>query len=374
MGAATAAAHLGNNFTSYLIGGLEDRYGFSRVQMGAFNTVETLAYAAAMFCIAPRVARLSPRALMLTAGILVASAQWGSIGLHDFTPLLLGRVLTGIGFGLTNTALNLAAGRSTDPARAVSAGIAVQTVFYTLINIVLPQVGADHGVPGMFAALGAITLIFTLAAGWLPTRTSSLQLTDRQERSAPLDREAGRILIAMAFFTFGSLAIWAFMERAAHAIAISSVEYGRYQAAATLLSALSNLALATFAGRIHKTLTLSLALITCGVSCAALTTVSSAWAFAPALVIFNISWLVTYPLLLSIAFRVDGTGRLAVLSSAVWLLMMSLGSMVTGIVAQWLGSYRVIGPLGMLFCFAAVAIILPLARRRDIAAMSRPTA
>jgi hypothetical protein len=366
VGAATAAAHIGNNFTSYLLGGLEDRYGFSRVQMGAFNTVETLSYALAMFCIAPRVARLSPRILMLIAGILVAAAQLGSIGLHEFTPLILGRVLSGVGFGLTNAALNLAAGRSSDPARAISAGIAIQTVFYTLINILLPHLGARYGLPGMFAALGTITLIFTLAAGWLPMRSPVVVEPQQANSRARLDSNGVRTLLAMGLFTFGSLAIWAFMERAAHAIAISSIEYGRYQAAATLLSALSNVALATVSSRLRMAPALACALVICGVSCAALTTVSSAWAFASALIVFNVSWFVSYPLLLGIAYAVDGSGRLSVLSSAVWLLMMSLGSMVTGFIAQWLGSYRVIGPLGMLFCFAAMATILPLARRRDL--------
>ena len=54
IGAASTAAHLGNNFTTYLVGGLMDRFGFTSTAMGAWNMAETLSYAAAMFMVAPR--------------------------------------------------------------------------------------------------------------------------------------------------------------------------------------------------------------------------------------------------------------------------------------------------------------------------------
>jgi hypothetical protein len=168
IGIATAAAHIGNNFTTYLLGGLMDRFAFTPVQMGAWSMTETLAYAVSMFLIAPRVASLSPRYLLLTAGLLVTGAQLWSAGLGRYAPLLVGRVGTGIGFGLANTALNLAAGRTDSPARALSIGIAVQTFLYALINIVLPMIGAKFGVAGMFQALAMLSALFTLAAVWLP--------------------------------------------------------------------------------------------------------------------------------------------------------------------------------------------------------------
>lgn len=367
IGAVTAAAHMGNNFTTYLIGGLMDRFGFTPVQMGAWSMAETLAYAAAMFLIAPRVASLSPRLLMVGAGALVAAVQLWSAALTSYPPLFIGRIATGIGFGLANTALNLAAGRGEHPARAISVGIAVQTLFYALINIGLPLIGARFGVAGMFAALAALSAFFTLAAGWLPAGPgsgSSHGLPAVTPRPA-LGTDGWRVLTAMALFTFGSLAIWPFMERAAHAINIPAVAFGRYQSAATLLSAVGNLALAAVIARLRLIVPLSLALITCAVACAALTTVSSGAAFALALITFNVSWFISYPLLLGIAYSVDHTGRLAVLSSAAWLLMMSLGSLATGVLAQSLGGYKPVGPLGMVICIAAVATIWPLARRLD---------
>ena len=45
--------------------------------------------------------------------------------------------------------------------------------------------------------------------------------------------------------------------------------------------------------------------------------------------------------------------------------MMSLGSLITGMLAQWLGDYRHVGPLGMGICLIAVVLIWPLARRMD---------
>ncbi len=367
IGAATAAAHMGNNFTTYLVGGLMDRFGFTPVQMGVWSMAETLAYAAAMFLVAPRVARLSPRVLMILAGALVVAAQLGSAALVSYTPLLVGRVVTGFGFGLANSALNLAAGRQPYPARAISMGIAVQTVLFALVNIGLPLVGAHFGVAGMFTALAGLSGVFTLAAGWLPggpgERSKGRAAT---AVSAALGPDEWRVLASMALFTFGSLAIWPFIERAARAIDISAVTYGRYQSVATLASALGNLILAAVAARLRLSWAVTLAVIACAGACAALTTVSTGSAFAGALILFNASWFICYPLMLGIAYAVDDSpGRLAVLSSAVWLSMMSLGSLATGVLAQALGGYRLVGPLGMVFCLMSGAAIWPLARRLD---------
>lgn len=367
IGAATAAAHIGNNFTTYLIGGLIDRFGFTPIQMGLWSMVELLAYAAAMFLVAPVVATLSPRFLMVAAGVLVVAGQAGSAATDSFLLLLAGRLATGLGFGLANTALNLAAGRTDHPARAISIGIACQTMLYTGFNIALPMIGARFGVGGMFAALAAVSAVFTLAAGLLPAGAGAHAAPDRTGEAAPIGRDGWRVLVAMSLFTFGSLAIWPFMERAAHAIAIPAVTYGRYQSLATLASALGNVALAALAPRLRRAWPVAIALLTCGTACAALTTVGSDAAFATALLLFNMSWFVTYPLILGIAYAVDPAGRLAVLSSAAWLLMMALGSLATGVIAQVLGNYRLVGPLGMAVCTCAIVAIWPLARRLDAA-------
>jgi predicted MFS family arabinose efflux permease len=365
IGAATAAAHMGNNFTTYLIGGLMDHFGFTPVQMGAWSMTETLAYATAMFLVAPRVASLSPRLLMIIAGALVVAAQLGSAALVSYVPLLIGRVMTGCGFGLANSALNLAAGRREHPAHAISAGIAVQTVLFALINIGLPFVGAHFGVAGMFEALAGLSAVFTLAAGWLPAEPGKSDKDAGGVISARLGPDGSRVLVSMALFTFGSLAIWPFIERAAHAINLSAVTFGRYQSVATLVSALGNFILALIAARLRLSWSLTSAVFICAGACAALTTVSTGSAFGWALILFNASWFICYPLLLGIAYAVDEGGRLAVLSSGVWLLMMSLGSLATGVLAQALGGYRMVGPLGMVFCLISVATIWPLARRLD---------
>jgi predicted MFS family arabinose efflux permease len=318
-----------------------------------------------LFVIAPRAGRLSPRILLIVAGALAAGGQIWSAFLTDFFPLLASRVVTGLGFGLANAALNLAAARSAHPARAISIGIAIQTLFYAAINIVLPMIGARYGVAGMFGALAVLSIFFTFGAWALPAGIAFPGVPNLGVSKSALGSDAWQVLAAMALFTFGSLAIWPFMERAAHAIGISAVVFGRYQSAATLLSAFGNVALAVVSTRVSLKASLACALLTCACACGALTTVTAGPLFGLALIVFNMSWFVCYPLLLGIAYSVDTGGRLSVLCSAVWLLMMSLGSLMTGILAHVLGGYRAVGPLGMTLCLAAMAVIWPLAARAD---------
>ncbi|MBB2205796.1 MFS transporter [Gluconacetobacter takamatsuzukensis] len=372
LGAATAAAHIGNNFTTYLIGGLIDQFGFTPLQMGLWSMTELLAYAAAMLFVAPHVARLSPRRLVLAAGFLVAGAQFGSAMVGSFPPLLAGRAACGLGFGLANAALNLTAGRTASPARAISIGLAGQTMLYTLINLGLPMAGARYGTPGMFVTLGALTVLFTLAATTLlPGRSDAMPCPPTTPlTTAPLiagwrglGRDGLKVLLAMALFSFGSLALWPFIERAAHDIGLSAVRYGRDQSLATLACAASNTLFAALATRLPRRTTMVAALSVCGGSCAALTLVSNGTAFALALVVFNVSWLVAYPVILSIAYQVDRSGRLSVLCSSAWILNMALGALVTGAIAQWLGGYVLVGPLGLVICCGALPLLWPLTAR-----------
>ena len=363
IGAATAAAHIGNNFTTYLVGGLIDRFGFTPFQMGLWSMAETLAYAVAMFVVAPRVARLNPRLLASFASVAVVVGQLMSVATGNFYLLLFGRVLTGLGFGLLNTSVNLSAGYSAHPARAISGGIALQTLLFAAVNIGLPILGARYGVTGMFAALGLLSLVLWLGTLLLPSGAAT-RIAEQAPRT-PIGRDGVRVLVAMALFAFGSLAIWPFMERAAHAIGLSAIDFGRYQSLATLLSAAGNFTLVAVAARLPRALPLTLALLACGSACALLTTVGNAGVFGAALILYNVSWFITYPLLLGVAFAVDPKGRLAVMTSGTWLLAQSFGSLAAGSIAQLTGGYTSVGPLGLIACLVAIVLIWPLARRFD---------
>jgi predicted MFS family arabinose efflux permease len=363
IGCASSAAHVGNNFTTYLIGGLVDRYGFSPVQMGAFAMTETLAYACALFLAAPRVARLSARTIGITASSMVVAAQ----GICLFTPLypllLATRLVAGFGFGLMNCAVNLAAGRTGEPTRAISAGIALQTLLFAAINIGLPRVGASHGIEGMFAALALLSAALGLGALLLPPERGAAPAAPANATPARIDMQGRMTLTAMALFTFGSMAIWPFMERTAHAIGMSAVEFGHYQSFATLMSAAGSFTLMFLASRVRRSLLLAASLLICGSASALLTTTSHAPMLGVGLALYNVSWFITYALLVGLAFAVDPTGRLAVTASGTWLLFQSLGSLAAGMIAQAFGGYSPIGPLGLIACLVAILIVWPVARR-----------
>ncbi len=367
IGAATAAAHIGNNFTTYLVGGLMDRFGFTPFAMGAWNMAETLSYAAAMFVVAPRARGLDARVLAMIASVVVITAQAGSALTGAYALLFAGRIGTGLGFGLMNSALNLAAGRTGNPARWISLGIAVQTLLYSAIAILVPMIGRDHGAFGMFLGLAGVSVLFGLCALLLPKGKGAGKgdVADPGAGSAPIGGDGFRVLAAMALFAFGSLAIWPFIERTAHAIGIPATEFGLYQSAAVLASAVGNAGLAMVIGRLPRAWPLAAALGVCALMCGLLTTVGSAPAFGAAFIAFMVSWFLTYPLLLRLAYAQPGGERLAVMTSGTWLLSQSLGSLAAGAMAQGFGAYTLIGPVGGVICALAIVAALPVALRLD---------
>ncbi len=365
IGAATAAAHIGNNFTTYLVGGLIDRFGFSPFQMGAWNMAETLSYAAAMFLVAPRARAMDARLLALFATMLVAVSQAGSAFASDYALLFLGRIGTGFGFGMMNSAVNLAAGRADHPARWISLGIAFQTVLYSMIAIAVPRIGVAHGVAGMFLALAGLTVALGLMTLLLPGGRDAAPADPGAPANRPIGTAGLRIIAAMALFAFGSLAIWPFIERTAHAIGIPATQFGIYQSMAVLASALGNAGLALIINRLPRFWPLAAALGTCGLTCALLTTVQGEVAFAAAFIGFMVSWFLTYPLLLGLTYAHDDSGRLAVMTTGSWLLAQSVGSLAAGGIAQLFGSYTLIGPFGGAICLLAILAAMPVARQLD---------
>jgi predicted MFS family arabinose efflux permease len=365
IGAATAAAHIGNNFTTYIVGGLIESFGFSKFAMGAWNMFETLSYAAAMFMVAPKARAVDARLLALIASLLVSIAQAGSALTESYALLLVGRIGTGLGFGLMNSAVNLAAGRTGQPARWISLGISFQTALYALIAIALPKLGENYGVGGMLFALAALALMLGLMALLLPGGTDLVEDRAAAVAYQPVGREGRCILIAMALFSFGSLAIWPFIEQTAKAIGIPSTRFGVYQSLAVLASALGNATLAAVIARLARSWSLAAALGACGACCMLLTTVPSEVAFALAFVAFMVTWFLAYPLLLGLAYAHDDSGRLAVMTTGTWLLSTSFGSLAAGTIAQILGGYTLIGPIGGGICILAIAAAWPFARLLD---------
>jgi predicted MFS family arabinose efflux permease len=365
IGAATGAAHIGNNFTTYLVGGLIDRFSFTPFAMGAWNMAETLSYAAAMFVVAPRARAMDARVLAIIATLLVALAQAGSALTGDYALLFAARIGTGLGFGIMNSAVNLAAGRTDHPARWISLGIAFQTLLYTLVALGVPMIGARYGVSGMFVGLAGLTVLLGALALFLPGGQDLAEAGASPAPNRPIGSEGVRILVAMALFTFGSLAIWPFIERTAHVIGIPATQFGQIQSLAVLMSALGNAGLAIVIKRLPRAWPLAAALGVCGLTCVLLTTVSSQAAFAAAFVVFMMSWFLTYPLLLGLTYAHDDSGRLAVMTTGTWLLSQSLGSLAAGAMAQLFGGYTVIGPIGGAICILAIAAAMPVARRLD---------
>ncbi len=357
--ATSGAAHLGIIYTPFLVGGLIDRYGFGQFLMGWFASVETLAFAGAMFVFAPRAHRFRPRRMALLASAVIASAQVVS-SMTGFWPLLLlSRVATGLGFGTLNTAVNIAAGRTSQPERAISVGISLQVVLFAVLNVVIPRIGVAGGVSAMFIALGLVSGTLALGMLALSDATAAGQDTAKEQQAVPPMAPGGwPVLAAMALFAFGTMAIWPFMERAAHAIHLPDTTYGLYQALAMALSSVGNVTLTMLLARGPRPWLLEAALMTCGTMCAVLTTVDSQLVFGMALQLYNVSWYITYPLLLGLAFAHDPHGRLAVRTTATWLVAQSAGQVVAGYVAQRTAGYGLVGCLGMITCAVAVGIVI----------------
>ncbi|MFX5332350.1 hypothetical protein ABTC54_19790, partial [Acinetobacter baumannii] len=87
----------------------------------------------------------SARTIALVASGLIVAMQVASAGVAWLPALIAGRFVAGFGYGMLNTAVNVAAGRTASPARAISVGMSLQVRLFAVMNVTLPMSGVAGG-------------------------------------------------------------------------------------------------------------------------------------------------------------------------------------------------------------------------------------
>jgi predicted MFS family arabinose efflux permease len=193
-----------------LVGAFMDELHLSARELGLISSGELAGSAVASLFVLVS-GHLFSRRWMLTISLaLVGIADLATAEAHDFTTILMCRVVSGLGGGLAFSAVTAAAARLPKCGLMFAAISIVQMVFGMLGFIGAPVVLRSCGLAGVFTILGGCSLTCALVAKFrvsrVPVHGSTL--------STSLSLGPRGALVLSLFATFlTSTAVWTYLER-----------------------------------------------------------------------------------------------------------------------------------------------------------------
>ncbi|WP_338333490.1 hypothetical protein [Acetobacter sp. LMG 32666] len=370
--AVDCAAHSMNSLGPFAVGELVRSGRFSIMLAGLWSCVEMLAYAVAMTAVAPLSARLRLRFVAVLAAVGLVVAQAGSAFVVEVWPLLLLRVLSGGCLGGLNAVVNIGASRLGRPVFVLSFVMVVQTVVFSLASLLLPHASAVAGQKGIFLALAGLVVLLLPFMFFLPdTGVRHTPPHTHAPCAAPPGPAPVWALLAVLFYTGGSLAVWPFTQRIGASVGLAPTSFG-------VLSAIANIAglvvclVTVVQSRKHNSSPLLVpALVLVGGVCVVQACPPTALLFCAAFVLNYAVWFFIYPSLVGLACLVDPTGKLAARSGGAWMFSQAATTLFAS-ATQTNGLYLWTGlfSFGLCLCaaFATLRVTRPHAGSRALRA------
>jgi MFS family permease len=351
----SGVGYLGSSAAPVIVQALIDA-GLSHQRAGDLGTIELMTLALTSMLATGVVTRVSHRGLafggVLLAGLGVALSALSA----EYAPMILGRVLLGVGSGAAIAGANAAIAARADAERVFAVIWTLGGGVTAALTIQLPTVVAGGNYPAGFAVLGALCLVAAPFLLWIPPRPAHLDrdisvvsavaggeaLPTAGVMGASGDRRSGllgplSLLVLAGMFTYSvaEQALWQFSYDIAvdHGIPYDQV---RYLLGVTTLAGLVGGAIAARVGLRRGRVTPLLI--------GSLLSLLGRWGYLVAttptsLALSSLAWGIGFyfvsPYQIGLAAALDRRGRIAVAATGVMNLGYGLGPTLGGRLRQY---------------------------------------
>ncbi len=335
-----------------VVGALAQSHGFDEDRLGTLASGELGGIALACLSALYWSKRWSWRRMALCGVVAVATANLLSATTSGFSVMLWLRFAAGFGGGILLALVMAFLSNTKNPDRTAAFLVGAQVGFQVIAFAVSPQIISSWGVNGFFIGLALLTAGLLPFLRFLPPGAP-----------APDSAAAGAIgprallpgfvvLLSMALFFVGQVALWAFIERLGDAAGLTATRV----AGALSISAMAGLAgpagAAWLGDRWGRALPLAVA---CAMQLAALVLIGTSElsfaVFLAALAIFSIFWNFALPYQFGAMVGVDPLHRLIVLVPTFQAAGIAVGPILAGATIARFG-------LGSLWVSAAIPLVL----------------
>jgi predicted MFS family arabinose efflux permease len=341
-----------------LVGAIMDGFSLSAREAGLAGSVELGAIAVVSLLIAPRVSSLSRSSLALV-GVAVTIVGYSlSAVAPSYGPLVVARLVAGLGEGAILAAGNAAAASALDPDRLWAFVVIFGGAVAALLIGGIPYAIGPWGHVGGFGMIGVVCLVCTPLLKLLP-RAPDGAARARASRLPHL-RLGVATLVALLLIEIGESGLWAFSERLGLAVDLSAEGVGLALGGATLAGVAGAAAAAALSTRLGRAGPLAggIVLVT-SARCMVVYSTTPA-AFIASQLAWGVGLLFLLPYILGTAAVLDRLGRWSAAAAAALSIGLAVGPGVAGFLVATFG-YGALGLFMGTTGLAALLIIVPVA-------------
>ncbi len=347
-----------------MVGAGVEQLGFTGKQAGLFGGADMLGATLSALWVSLIVPRGRWRLLTYSGLIVLALANALSGLAHSFFPLLLGRLVGGLGEGIVLTIATVSIAETRNPDRVYGFAAAALVAYGSPALYLLPSFLGTHGLRRVFWFLAALTAAAT-------PLVRCLQDSTRLSQESPGVTARGiskpALIGLMGIFTYyiAQGGVWAYLDRIGSAHHIDSTKVGSALAVSALAGLLGALLASALDLRYRRLRPLLFAAL--GTALALLTLNESAAfaAFMSMTALFNFCWNLSIPYQLGTLAQIDSTRRTVALSGVLSNAGLSAGPVIAAALISE-HSVQNVSWMGIAFTGLSLLLFAWILMRHDI--------
>jgi predicted MFS family arabinose efflux permease len=350
-----------------LIGGYVEGYHLSLREASELVSIEVAAAIVTLLGIASRMSAASRQRVSRAGAVIGGASYLIGAALSGFWPLVIFRVISGIGIGLIGAAVNASVARARAPERLYATGLTMYGALETVKLFVLPQIYGRFGYWTLFAGISALFLITAgTSSGLNDTVAAETKAAPGAVKGAAswiLAPRVAAMLLGYFLMWIAFSMIWAFAERKATSIGMSAGAIGSTLAASNIVGLLGSVLANRLGTRMGRSLPIVAGSMVLAISFYLTGAGREPQIFVTSIIAYGVAYFFLLPYVLGLAVQLDRQGRVSVINSMMpW--VAHLVSPLLGAAVLAYGSFSTMG--------AASAGTMLLAASFVVAAGSQP--
>lgn len=352
-------APFGMGLLPLLGGAAVDRYGISGTEVGLLGTADLAGIAVSCVLSVFWVRKVSLRkAAWLSIAVLMVGNMFSWMA-DTFTTLCAARFITELGSGGMFSLALIVLGKSSNPERFLSLGIAATLASSVIAYLWLPEIIATSGIGVVFIAHLVVVVFAMFWLNWLPLKPASTTERSREEQSAANYLPLIFCFLSLFCLTIVQGGVWTYLERIGNAAGLSPDYIGNALAMTQVASLAGSLLTSLLSTRFGRLLPISLAMASLLLAFY-LFTRHGAMPYVIAACITQFCYVFCLPYLMSLCVESDPSGKFYVLTNVFKLVGMASGPAVIALFLQG-DNYLVVSIVGAVFtglCLLFSAVVI----------------
>lgn len=330
---------------------------FSLAQSGLLVSAHIIAVAGAALSAAVLTRKLVWRSIIAFGIMAFVVGQGGSILAQGFVPLLVARVLAGIGAGFFYAAANALISAKEEPERAYGLAYALMSLGFVVLLGFLPSPLNFAQPVGLFGTSGLLGIALASLVMRIPDRLNEAGGAASNLRAKGFLPFV--LLLAITFYCLACGGSYALSENVARRVGLEPSYYTTILGIFAVTGVAGSLAVGWVGLKLGRGAPLFLGAVLTGTSLLAFLNATGGAAFAAGLLGYGFLYMFTVSYILGAAAALDPNGRIAVIASGYLLLPYALGPALFGALAEHVPP-TALGWVAAAFCGIAAALLVTL--------------